>query len=119
LRNGAILRRFPPAELHQATGAPPYRRQCKTSPKPPSPAADACLSLRKDIALGSASAILGGFQYATGLFFRDCGLLRAHRMPFSGERTTCEPSFAHPTMQSPQKSLAPDEPKYLLARARG
>jgi hypothetical protein len=40
-------------------------------------------------------------------------------MPFSGERTTCEPSFAHPTMQSPQKSLAPDEPKYLLSRARG
>jgi hypothetical protein len=37
-------------------------------------------------------------------------------MPFSGDRTTCEPSFAHPTMQSPQKSLAPDEPKYLLAR---
>jgi hypothetical protein len=48
----------------------------------------------------------------------DPWLLRAHRMPFSGERTTCEPSFAHPTMQSPQKSLAPDEPKYLLSRAR-
>jgi hypothetical protein len=37
----------------------------------------------------------------------------------SGQRAACEPSFAHPTMQSPQKSLAPDEPKYLLSRARG
>ena len=38
----------------------------------------------------------------------------------SGQRAACEPSFAHPTMESPQKSLARDEPEYLcLARARG
>jgi hypothetical protein len=37
----------------------------------------------------------------------------------SGQRAACEPSFAHPTMQSPQKSLAPDEPKYLPPRRCG
>jgi len=38
----------------------------------------------------------------------------------SGERAACELSFAHPTMESAQESLARDEPEYLcLARARG
>jgi hypothetical protein len=45
------------AELHGAANAPPCRRQCRTSPKPLSPAADASLSQRDYIAAGSASAI--------------------------------------------------------------
>jgi hypothetical protein len=31
----------------------------------------------------------------------------------SGQRAACERRFAHPTMESPQKSLAHDKPEYL------